>query len=394
MFGITRVPSSVYAFLSRFKHHFTCAQARHFLLCCWIVTGLLLEAGTGRMTRVIACLPKRIRYWSALRLLRSGQWDVWALIHDAATATVAELPPPKDATCYLVVDPTLKRKRGPKHPLSRKRRLNKNSPFVFGFEVVVVIASFGPYRVPVFVGVVDPAIRGHANKLVRQAITEFVRPAWAKRVIVVGDAGLGANDTIRAIRARGFDWVFAMPRSRKFADGRALRDLVTHLPKARYRRRASHTPDGRRRDYWTYRKRAELKQLGDVTIVLSKKRHNDGPKRIKIIVTNLGGLETGAICSVYARRWGVETTIKELKSGLHLGRMQVTKEPERVKRSVALPVLAYITAVWIYGRTPTTVRNFSLFELKRRFLEDVLREHHERTESRWKRRLEKAKRAA
>jgi len=32
----------------------------------------------------------------------------------------------------------------------------------------------------------------------------------------------------------------------------------------------------------------------------------------------------GTILSIYARRWGVEVTIKELKSGLHLGQMQVT----------------------------------------------------------------------
>jgi hypothetical protein len=105
-------------------------------------------------------------------------------------------------------------------------------------------------------------------------------------------------------------------------------------------------------------------------------------------------LDAGEICSVYARRWGVETTIKELKSGLHFGQMQVTKKPERVKRSIALPVLAYITVVWIYGRTPTTVQAFSLFQLKRRFAEDIVREHAERTESRWRQRLEKAKCAA
>jgi hypothetical protein len=34
----------------------------------------------------------------------------------------------------------------------------------------------------------------------------------------------------------------------------------------------------------------------------------------------------------------MEITIKELKSGLHLGQMQVTKEAERVGRSVALPI--------------------------------------------------------
>jgi hypothetical protein len=39
--------------------------------------------------------------------------------------------------------------------------------------------------------------------------------------------------------------------------------------------------------------------------------------------------------------YNIEVTIKELKSGLHLGQMQVTKDKERVMRSVALSVLAY-----------------------------------------------------
>src|SRR3712207_8840070 len=42
------------------------------------------------------------------------------------------------------------------------------------------------------------------------------------------------------------------------------------------------------------------------------------------------------ILSHYARRWGVEVTIKELKGGLHLGRMQVTRDAGRVQRSVTL----------------------------------------------------------
>jgi hypothetical protein len=394
MFGITCVPSSVYSFLSRFKPLFTCAQGRHFIICCWIITGLLLETGSGCLKSILRYVPARISYWSALRFLRSTQWDEAVVVREAGTELLAELSPPADGILYLVGDPTLKGKRGLLHPLGKKTRINKFSPYIFAVETVIVVAAFGPYRIPVFAGVVDPAIPGHANKLFRQALREFKKPAWAKQVIVLGDAGTSATKTLQTIRQRGFDYVFAVPRSRKFTDGGSLRDLVTHLPKSRYRRCASYKPDGRRRDYWTYLKRSELKNLGHVTIVLSKPRRNDGPKSVKIIVTNLDSLGAGQICSVYARRWGVETTIKELKSGLHFGRMQVTKEPERVKRSLALSVLAYITVVWIYGRTPTTVRNFSLFHLKERFTQDVFREHNERTNSRWRRRLEKAKRAA
>jgi hypothetical protein len=87
---------------------------------------------------------------------------------------------------------------------------------------------------------------------------------------------------------------------------------------------------------------AELHQLGDVTIVLSKKRRHLGPKRVKIIVTNLLDTSASAVISQYAVRWQVAIVIKELKGGLHLGRIQVSQDADRVERSVVLPVCAYL----------------------------------------------------
>ena len=95
--------------------------------------------------------------------------------------------------------------------------------------------------------------------------------------------------------------VFAMPRTRKFTNGKHLRDLVQHLPKSCYYRRTSHkSADEHRRAYWVFTHRATLHNLGDVTIVLSKKRCNDRPKGLKIIVTNLTEASAGAILSIYA----------------------------------------------------------------------------------------------
>jgi hypothetical protein len=82
--------------------------------------------------------------------------------------------------------------------------------------------------------------------------------------------------------------------------------VVQHLPKRYYHRRASYTPDGRRRDYWVFTRRATLHHLGDVTIVLSKKRRKDGPQGVKMLVTNLPEASAGAIGSIYAWRWGIE----------------------------------------------------------------------------------------
>src|SRR5215472_7817420 len=89
-------------------------------------------------------------------------------------------------------------------------------------------------------------------------------------------------------------------------------------------------------------RRARLKTVGDVTVILSKRRRNEGPKKIKLIVTNLETERASEILNAYARRWAVEVTFKELKSGLHWGQMQVTKEKERVKRAMLLPVMAYV----------------------------------------------------
>jgi hypothetical protein len=98
--------------------------------------------------------------------------------------------------------------------------------------------------------------------------------------------------------------------------------------------------------------------------------------------------------SLYAWCWGVEVTIKELKSGLHLGQMQVTRDKDRVKRSVALPVCAYLLLVRFYGRDESLSSPWSLFRLKQRFTADIAKAHCDRIETRWQRRLLKLKEAA
>jgi hypothetical protein len=43
-------------------------------------------------------------------------------------------------------------------------------------------------------------------------------------------------------------------------------------------------------------------------------------------------------------------TFKELKSDLQLGRIQVTKDPQRVRRAILMPVMAYLLLVRLYGK--------------------------------------------
>jgi Transposase DDE domain len=391
MWGSTRIPSKVYQVLYPFKKHFHCVQAQHFLVFCWLVMALIRDPGKGSLKGLKPYLPAKLSYWTTVRMVRAGQWDAQAVLTDMATATLRSLPPPADGVLSLIGDSTLKPKRGRKHPLGHFTRHGEHEPYRFGFEMVLLIARWDRFRVPVALALIDPKCRGHQNILFRQMLKTFVPPAWVKQVVVVADAGFAANATLQLITEQHYAYVFAVPRTRKFTNGRYLRDLVQHLPKSCYYRRASHKPDGRRRDYWVFTRHATLHQLGDVTIVLSKQRRNDGPKGVKILVTNLPTASAGAILSIYAWRWGVEVTIKELKSGLHLGQMQVTKKRDRVERSVALSLLAYLLLVRLYGCDEALCKEWSLFKLKERFIGEVAQDAVTRTERKWQHKFKQFK---
>jgi Transposase DDE domain len=394
MLGLTCVPPKVYEILFPFKRHFRCPQGRHFVLFCWLLVMLVIDQGKGTLKELSRLMPERIKYWALMRMVRSGWWDEQALVTELSAAVLRHLPPPADGTLHLVGDATLKGKRGHKHPVGRTCRINEYARFCYGFEMVLLVASWEHFRVPVAIAIIDPCRKGQQNILFRRMLREFVPPAWARHIVVEADAGFAATTTFRVIERLGYGYVFAVARTRKFTDGKHLRDLVQHLPRRQYRRIKTAKPDGRRRDYWVYECRRELQDIGDVTIMLSKQRRNDGPKKTKIIVTNLEAATAGQVLSYYARRWGVEVTIKELKSGLHLGRMQVTKDAARVSHSVALSVLSYLLVVRLYGKEARDTRESSLFRLKQRFIADVFQEHVSRTEQRWKNKLDKYRLAA
>lgn len=127
----------------------------------------------------------------------------------------------------------------------------------------------------------------------RWMLGRFRRPPWAEMMVVVANAAYTSQANIKLIRRRGYYLVMAFARPWRFAHGHALQDPVTHVPKQHSRRcRVPLEKPGCRRTYWTYTKRARLRQIGDVTSVLSKKRRNDGPHQTKILVTNLPGAQS------------------------------------------------------------------------------------------------------
>jgi hypothetical protein len=387
------LPQTVSARLAPYRKCFPCQQAQHFNIWCWVLVSLLL-AGSGCLKELTRWMPARLAYWTTLRFIRAQVWDEQALLDLLVDDLLATLVPPTDGVLHLLFDTTRTAKTGAQQPLAYTTKTGKFEPFLFGHTVLLLVAQWGQFRVPLKVRVLDPKIKGHQNILVRELLTQFTPPVWCQRVNVAADAGFAAKATLQHITALGYFYIFALPRTWKTAAGRHLRDIARHTNKRHYHRVASYKPDRRRRDYWTIREAIKLTALGDVTLLISKRRFNDPPRHIKFLVTNLPEASTGTILSYYARRWAVEVTFKELKSGLHLGQMQVTKKEERIQRSIALPVMAYVLLLQLYAPELKPDQRTSFFALQKRFRAEAYQEQFDRSEVRFKKRLARVQRAA
>lgn len=91
-------------------------------------------------------------------------------------------------------------------------------------------------------------------------------------------------------------------------EDKAIKDLVTYLPRTYYQRTLVLRLPGTRgqKTFWVYSTRLCLRHIGDVTVVLSKKGRNLGPKQTKILLTNLDEWIPRQVVGAYQRRWPVE----------------------------------------------------------------------------------------
>lgn len=93
-------------------------------------------------------------------MVKAGYWGASALLDELAVAALLTLPPPQDRTLYLIADKTTKAKTGKKMPLAHKTRMNEFVPYVFGLDLVLLIAQWGQFRIPVACELLIPISKG------------------------------------------------------------------------------------------------------------------------------------------------------------------------------------------------------------------------------------------
>jgi hypothetical protein len=332
-------------------------KSRHRLILGWLVCMQALYPGQKTLEELARWTPAQVTVWRFRRLLKASYWNVHVLVEWWVQEALNTLPPPKDGTLYLVGDGSVKPKRGTQNPLAQKGRKSEHQPWFFGIRFALLIANWDVYRLPVAFRLIRP--KSHPeyrteNALFREMVGSFVPPTWAKRIIVEGDAAYGSQENMQMVLKRDADdparrwgFVFAMARTWKTVEDKAIKDLVTHLPRKYYQRiRVPRLPGATGcKTFWVYSTRLCLRHIGDVTVVLSKRGRNVGPKHTKILVTNLDEWIPRQVVGAYQRRWPVEQINRELKTDLGLGAHQVSGEEGRIEKSFGIAVLAYLLLI-------------------------------------------------
>jgi Transposase DDE domain len=268
-----------------------CFRHRHQLVFSWLLVLPLVYGERATLKALARHGPAHLASQHDRRLLCAADWCTKTWLWWFVDQAVQAVPPPEDGVLSVVGDSTLKGTRGQQHPVAHNTRLSHDHPDVFGFRIVLLMAQWDVHRIPVDFALVrrkdEPACQTD-KALFRQMLQAFRRPAWCHEVVVVADAAYTSRANVELIQTLGYGYVMALPRTWKCAHGKALNALVTPLPRGKYAQMRMPTVNTqRRRTFGVYAKRARLRHLGDVTVVLSQCRRNDGPKQTKILVTNL-----------------------------------------------------------------------------------------------------------
>lgn len=351
-------------------------KSHHRLMLCWLIFMQALYPGRKTLQEMARWTPTTITAWRFARLLKATYWNVHLLVTWMAQDLLSALPPPTNRIIYLIGDGSEADKRGAKNPVAQKGRKSKYHPWFFGIRFVLLIAAWDGYRIPVGFRLILPKRHGayqNENALFREMVGEFVPPSWAKLVIVCGDAAYGSKANMKMVKERDkadgerrWGFVFAIARTWKTVDDKMIKNLVTHLPHKLYHRTwiARDIEGQGRKTFWIYGTRLCLSHVGEVTVVLSKKGRNMGPKKTKILVTNLPELTPRQVVSIYQKRWAIELVNWELKSGLGLGQHQVSGDQQRSTNSVGIAVLAYLFLLRACHHEIIPGQSWSIFQLQ------------------------------
>jgi hypothetical protein len=351
-------------------------KGQHRLLLCWLMVLQALYPGRKTLGELHRWSPTAITAWRLRRVLNAAYWSIHLLIEWLADEVITTLPAPADGILSVIGDSRHKDKRARTPPLAQKGRPSRHHPWCFGLRFALLLVAWEVYRIPVALRLILPKRHPQSrteNVLFRDMLGQFKPPSWAELVLVVGDAAYSSKANIQLVkqrdkmdRARQWHVLFALARTWKTVENKALKNLVRHLPRSCYHRtwipRLSTWQQ--RKTFWVYTTRLRLRDMGDVTVVLRKKGRNVSPEKTKLLVTTLPQVTARQVLWLYQNRWSVELVNRDLKSALGLGERQVRGGQDRLEKSFGIAILASLFVLRVCHREITPGQPWSMSGLQ------------------------------
>jgi Transposase DDE domain len=327
-------------------------KSQHRLLLCWLIVLQAVYPGRKTLEEMHHWSPAAITTGRFRRLLSATSWNIHVLIEWLANDVIAPLPAPDDGILYVIGDGSHKDKRASKNPVVQKGRTSQHHPWFFGIRFALLMVAWDVYRIPGAFRIILPKTPpGYRTEkaLFRDMLSVFKPPSWVRQVIVAGDAAYSSKANIALVKprdnadpARDWHFVFAISRTWKTVEEKRIKNWVQHLPRCHYQRTwiPCLSTWQTRKTSWVYTKRLCLRDIGDVTLVLSKKGRNVSPAKTKLLVTNLPHVTARQVVWLSHNRWSVALINRDLKSALGLGEHQVRGGQERLEKSFGIAILA------------------------------------------------------
>lgn len=375
MFKLFCLPTFYRQAMEPFRKYF---QWNHFLAFCWLLLISMLHHGSGNLAQLNRCIP--LPYQAFTRLMAASYWYSDELWKHFVKLILQALPAPENGICHVIADATDIPKRCKCNPYARKGKKSKHDPWLFGLHLLVISLQWYHWRIPVaFALVKAKGSPGYVNEnqLLRELLPKVrgLLPSWVQLVIFTADSAYASKSNFRLLRKLKWFYVVACAKTWNLADGTPLKNRLNQLQKNQFHGTWLPSWDGQHRRWFYVRKESLcLNELGDVTVVFSKCRRNDPSASAKVLLTNLSKLDIRDILLIYQKRWHTEVLFKELKSGLGLGQMQVTKDTGRVERSVAMGLMAYLCLMRLHLKLQPEAKSWSVFQAKWNLLAQIFQE--------------------
>jgi hypothetical protein len=183
-------------------------KSRHQLLRCWLMVMQAVFPGRKTLAELARWTPAEITTWRWRRLLTATSWNVHLLVEWWAQQAVHTVPPPSDGVLTLTGDGSEQPKRGTQNPLAQTGRTRTHHPWCFGVRFALLMVSWDVLRVPVSFRLIRPTSHPQyqpENALFRDMVRRFTPPAWARAVIVTGDAASGSQANMQRVMQRETD---------------------------------------------------------------------------------------------------------------------------------------------------------------------------------------------